>query len=169
MVIGSRGLRWACLLVALTLAAPALAQEKPAVDPQRLAAARELMVAAGSARQFDQVMPVLTANMTKAFVALAPQAEPHIREIMGELLKRFSDRKGELIDQIAAAYAEKLSLDELKELTRFYSTGVGAKFIAVMPELMQQSMALGQRWGESIGREIDEELRRELKKRGINI
>lgn len=169
MVIGSRGLRWACLLVTLTFAAPAWTQEKPTVDAQRLAAARELMVVAGSARQFDQVMPILTANMTKAFVALAPHAEQPIREIMGELLKRFSDRKGELIDQIAGAYAEKLSLEEIKELTRFYSSGVGAKFIAVMPELMQQSMVLGQRWGESIGREIDEEVRRELKKRGINI
>jgi hypothetical protein len=71
--------------------------------------------------------------------------------------------------EIAALYAEKLTLEEIRELTRFYSSGVGAKFIAMLPELMQQSMLLGQRWGEAIGREIESEARQELKKRGINI
>jgi hypothetical protein len=30
-------------------------------------------------------------------------------------------------------------------------------------------MALGQRWGAQLGREIEEEARRELKKRGIEL
>jgi hypothetical protein len=111
----------------------------------------------------------MAANMTKAFVSLAPHAEKQIQEVMGQLLDRFSQRKNELIDQIASLYAEKLTLEEIQELTRFYSTGVGAKFIAMLPELMQRSMLLGQRWGEAIGREIEAEARQELKKRGINI
>jgi hypothetical protein len=34
---------------------------------------------------------------------------------------------------------------------------------------MRQSMVLGQRWGTQLGREIEEEARRELKKRGIEL
>lgn len=140
-----------------------------APDRERLVAARELMVAAGSAQQFDQVMPLMTAQMTKAFMALAPQAEKQIQDVMGEMLKRFSARKGELIEEIAGLYARRLTLEELRELTRFYSSGIGAKFVALLPELTQQSMLLGQRWGERIGREIEAEVRIELKKRGVNI
>lgn len=136
---------------------------------QRVAAAQELMTVAGSAKQFDQFMPLMAANMTKAFVSLAPHAQKEIQEVMGQMLDRFSKRKGELIDQIADLYAEKLTLEEIQELTRFYSSGVGAKFIAMLPELMQQSMLIGQRWGEAIGREIEAEARQELRKRGINI
>ena len=36
------------------------------------------------------------------------------------MLKRFSARKGELIEQIAGLFAEKLTLAEIRELTRFY-------------------------------------------------
>lgn len=155
------------VILMLSLGGPTFAQD--AQQHKRVAAAQELMAAAGSAKQFDQFMPLMAANMTKAFVSLAPHAQKEIQEVMGQLLDRFSKRKGELIDQIANLYAEKLTLEELQELTRFYSSGVGAKFIAMLPELMQQSMLVGQRWGEAIGREIESEARQELKKRGINI
>ena len=32
---------------------------------------------------------------------------------------------------------------------------------------MRQSMTLGQRWGAQLGREIEQEAREELKKRGV--
>jgi hypothetical protein len=51
----------------------------------------------------------------------------------------------------------------------FYKSPAGAKFIAVQPEVMQRAMILGQRWGHAIGREIEAEARRELKKRGIEL
>lgn len=165
-------LRFAAYLLLLFVCGvgnPVLAQGTPPVDAARVAAARELMAVAGAAKQFDQVMPLMTANITNAFVSLAPHAEKEIKDVMGEMLKRFSQRKGELIQEIARLYAEKLTLAEIKELTRFYSKGVGAKFIALQPELMQRSMMFGQRWGEQIGREVEAEARRELKKRGINI
>lgn len=163
---------WAVLACSLAVAAVTGAgqtQAPPIPEPERLAAARDLMVVAGSARQFDQFMPLMAAQMTKAFLALAPHAQKEIQEVMGEMLKRFSARKGDLIEEIAGLYAEKLTLAELRELIGFYSTGVGAKFVAMLPEMTQRSMLLGQRWGEKIGREIEVEARRELKKRGVDI
>ncbi len=154
----------------LMLSPPALnAQTASPVAQERLVAARALMTAAGSTRQFDQFMPVMSAQMTKAFIALAPHAEAQIRELMAEVLKRLSDRKQELVDQIAALYAAELTLEELRALTAFYQSPVGAKFIAIQPVITQQTMVIGQKWGEQIGREIHQEMRRELEKRGIKI
>jgi hypothetical protein len=163
---------WVVLAFSLAIATgsgAARAQGSPAPDRERLAAAHELMVVAGSAQKFDAVVPFMMQRLTKAFVELAPQAEKQIQSVMDEMLKRFSARKGELIEEIAGLFAEKLTLEEIRELTRFYSTGVGAKFIAMQPELTQRSLVMGQRWGEKIGSEIEAEARRELKKLGVDI
>lgn len=161
----------AVVMTALLLAWPigVRAQTGDAERQARLAAALELMEAAGSAKQFEQVMPLLASSMTQTFTALRPQSAREIREVMAEVVKRFSNRKQEMIDKIAEMYAVELTVDELKELTRFYTSPVGAKFIAIQPKVAQQTMVLGQQWGRSIGREIDEEARRELKKRGVDL
>jgi hypothetical protein len=135
----------------------------------RLAAAKEMMQVAGVAKQFDEVLPLLAAQLGQSFVTLAPDKADEIREVFGKLPGKFMDRKGELIDQIAALYAEQLTLDELTAITGFYRTPAGAKFIAVQPQVTRQSIVLGQRWGEQIGREIAGEARKELKKRGIEL
>jgi hypothetical protein len=89
--------------------------------------------------------------------------------VFAQMAVKFVDRKGELIDQIAIFYAEKLTLEDLTAIIGFYKSPAGAKLVAVQPEIGRQSMALGHRWGAQIGREIEDEARRELKKRGIDL
>jgi hypothetical protein len=62
-----------------------------------------------------------------------------------------------------------MTLEELNGIVAFYKSPVGAKFAAVQPGIMRQSMALGQRWGQQIGIDLDAEAKRELKKRGIEL
>ncbi len=154
--------------VAVLLASPASLRAQ-APDAARLAAARDLMVVAGVARQFDEVMPVLAQRLGEAFVAVAPDKADEIREVFGQMAVKFVDRKGELIDQIAALYAEKLTAEELSAIVVFYKSPIGVKFVALQPEMARQAMTLGQRWGAQIGREIEAEARRELKRRGIEL
>jgi len=53
-----------------------------------------------------------------------------------------------MIDEILAEtvpiYARTFSADELKQMTAFYRTPVGAKMLASMPQLMAQGMQVGQ-------------------------
>jgi uncharacterized protein len=152
------------------LALPATLQaqaQAPAPDAARVTAAKEMMQVAGVAKQFDEVMPLLARQLSTAFVAVAPDKAEEIRQVFSELATKFVDRKSELIDQIATAYAEQLTLDELTAITAFYRSPPGVKFIEVQPQMMRQAMTLGQRWGAQIGREIEAEARRELQKRGI--
>ena len=160
-----RALVVAAALLALAVCPPPARAQAP--DAQRLAAAKELMQVAGVANQFDQVMPMLTQQLAQGFVAIAPDKAGEIRQVFSQLAVKFVDRKGELIDQIAGVYAEKLTLEDLNGIIGFYKSPVGAKFIAVQPDIMRQSIVLGQRWGTQLGREIEQEAREELKKRGI--
>ena len=145
------------------------AQKAPAVDAARVAAAKEMMAAAGVSKQFDTVMPLIFNQMKGLFLQQHPTQQKTLNEVFEAVLARMSARKQDLIDQIAVLYAEKLTAEELKEITRFYSSGVGAKFVLLQPELAGQSAAIGQRWGQKLGAEVEQEIRREAKKRGMEL
>jgi hypothetical protein len=173
MILKTRPLVAALALAAVVLSALAVlpvahAQKAPA-EPERIAAARELLEAAGAARQFDAVMPTLSAQMQAIFLQMKPDHAKEIREVFDLMTKRFSDRKQELLDEVAGLYAQKLSADEMRQIAGFYKSPVGAKFVSAQGELTQQTMAVGARWGQKIGKEIEQEVRQELQKRGITL
>ena len=159
------------ILVAGVVLAPGpavQAQKSPTVDPARLAGAKEMMAAAGVAKQFDAVMPLIFNQLQGIFLQQHPTQQKELTEIFQAVLARMTQRKQELIDEIAALYAQKLTTAELKEITRFDSTGVGAKFVnEVQPQITVESAAIGQRWGQKLGAEVDREVRQEAKKRGM--
>lgn len=169
----------AALIVGCLIAAgspPVLAQQRapqgaapvaPAADA--VAAARELMTVSGVAKQFDAMLPAMMAQMTQAFVQMQPQHEKVIRETLAQVSKRGLDRKGELIDEVAKLYAREISAADMQELTRFFKSAAGQRFVEAQMKILPDAMRVGQQWGEKIGREIDTEMRNELRKKGIPI
>jgi hypothetical protein len=155
------------VLFCAAVAQPALAQQR--ASPEAVDAAKALIEVTGAAAQFDQALPLMMGPLTKAFIALAPGRAGEIREIMAEMLKRFSSRKGELIDEVASIYAQKMSIEDMREITKFYQSDVGRRMVEAQPDIMRRSILAGQSWGQRIGAEIDAEMRRELKKRGIDL
>jgi len=166
---GVRLLLASMIVAVLSVTAPATSFAQKDVDPARLAAAKELLVVAGSAKQFEVVVPLITQQLESAFVNLKPDHAAEIKDVFRAMPEKFSQRKQELLDQVAVLYAERLTADELNELIKFYKSPIGAKFIQLQPELVQQSMQLGQAWGRKIGQEIDQEVRKQLKERGVPI
>ena len=131
--------------------------------------ARELLDVTGAAQQFDVVMPQMTRQMADIFIKQRPEHAAEIRDVFGLMLKRFIDKREALIDRIAELYADRLTVSDMQEVTGFYRSAAGARFVAAMPGLTSEAMKIGRTWGETIGREIAEEARRELKKRGIEL
>ena len=157
----------AAVLLSVAVSHTAIAQQRPSDDA--MAAARAFVEASGAAAQFDQVMPLMADQMSKAFRSLAPDRTREIDEAMAEVVKRFITRKSELIEEIAAIYADKLSVDDLRDITKFYQTGAGRRMVESLPEVTRRAAAVGQTWGQRIGAEIANEMRRELRKRGIDL
>ena len=167
--LGARLLLASFWVAILSVTAPVSGFAQKQIDPVRLAAAKELMEVAGSAKQFDVAVPLITQQLENAFVNLKPDHAAEIKDVFRMIPERFSQRKQELLDQIAALYAERLTTEDLQGIIAFYKSPIGAKFIQLQPELVQQSMALGQAWGRKIGQEIDQQVRKELKDRGISL
>lgn len=75
-----------------------------------------------------------------------------------ELLKEIN--ADEIINLIIPIYDKYYTEQEIDELINFYKTPLGQKTIKVLPNITQESMAAGEKWG----REIAEKINRKIKK-----
>lgn len=66
----------------------------------------------------------------------------------------------QLLERLLPLYDKYYSLEDLKAVNAFYSTPTGKKILSTMPQLMQESMEIGQKWGEQAGLKIAQELLR---------
>lgn len=163
--------RIACMVLAMAMVSPAGAQKKldePATA-EAVSRAKELLVAMGSMKQFDIVIVTMSRGLAEAFKRQAPDKGKEIDEVMALMVSKFNARKEEVLTMVAPLYAEKFSVDEMTEIGNFYKTAIGQKLIAAQPEIIQRSMQMGMAWGQAIGREVEAEARRELKKRGVDL
>jgi uncharacterized protein len=158
----------AFVILALAWPAASVAQTQ-APDPDRLAAAKDMMEASRVERQFERVIPLLLDHLKQGFRRVAPDRADVIDSVFEQMTTKFISRRAELLDEIAGLYAQRLEAAELRAVAQFYRSPVGAKLIEAQPQIMQESMLAGQRWGQRIGQEIEEEARRELKRRGVDL
>lgn len=68
----------------------------------------------------------------------------------------------DLVELLVPIYKKHLTIDDVKELIKFYETPIGKKFATKTPLIMQGSMEVGQQWGMKIG----EELAKKMKQKG---
>jgi len=80
--------------------------------------------------------------------------------VMNELEKEFLNTSmSDLAVELTPVYKKHLSLEDLKGLIAFYETPLGKKYAKKTPAIMQESMAVGQKWGMSIGTKFAETLK----------
>lgn len=165
----TRTIRAGFLALVLFAAAPVAAQQKPPIDPAAVTAAKELLLAMGSMKQFEVAINTMSRGLAEAFKKQAPGKGKEIDEVMGLMANKFNARKDEMLLLVAPLYAEKFTVGELTEIGNFYKTPIGQKMIATQPEILQRSMQIGMNWGQAIGQEVELEARKELKKRGVEL
>jgi hypothetical protein len=71
----------------------------------------------------------------------------------------------ELVEKIIPVYDKYYTTEDLKALNAFYESAVGQKVISTLPQVMQETMKIGQDWGQKIGKEAAEQAEAELKKK----
>lgn len=137
------------------LISPAAAQEA-AKDPARLAAAKELIEVTGAKKQIEMMLDMMKQGVgAGAREGGGEGAGAAAESEFAKFSAKFQGYRDQMIEEFAGLYAEQFTAAELKEVTQFYRSGAGAKFIAVMPELMQRGAAIGQKYGLMAVREIE--------------
>jgi hypothetical protein len=160
--------------LAFALAAPASAQDTPApdaaqVEPDRLAAARDLLLATNTDAQFAAVIPMMFGQLKQSMPTSNPTMQQELDQVFDEVQRQFIERRNEVLDQIAILYAQRFSADEMRSLADFYRSPIGQKFIVAVPELTAEAMKMGSVWSRRIAMDAERKVRDEMKKRGFDL
>jgi len=152
------------LCLALVLWASGAIAQSPSADA--MAVARELVVTMRSADQFKALMPIIIGNLKPAIVQNRPEVERDYDAIVPLMLEAMNARVDGLIDEITVLYARSFTVAELTDITTFYRGPTGQKFLEKLPAITQESMAIGQKFGQTVVAEIQNRIVEELRKRG---
>jgi hypothetical protein len=110
---------------------------------------RRLLKITGSGELGTQVLVQMLGNMKKSM--------PNVPDkFWTDFVKEV--RTDELLDLIVPIYDRNLTQDDVKELIKFYESPTGKKFVAVLPQITQQSMAVGEKWGRELAERIVKKL-----------
>src|SRR5262245_27425985 len=147
-------------------AAPAFGQTAP---NDSMAAARELIGTMKAADTFKAIMPSIVQTLKPAIVQNRPEVERDYDAMMPILIDGMSARLNEVIDKVPSLYARVFTASELREITAFYRGPAGQKFVNSQTLIMQESMVIGQQFGQTVAREMQSRIIEELRKRGHKI
>jgi uncharacterized protein len=100
---------------------------------------RELIAMTGADRIGTQIMDALIQQFRQVYKDVPPEYWKDLRSTVQD---------EELRERIVPLYAEHFSGPELKELLAFYRSPLGKKLVSELPEITQQSIAIGQEWGK---------------------
>jgi hypothetical protein len=142
---------------------PARAQT-PAPDAE--VAARELVTTMKLDEQFKALMPMILKTMKPAIVQNRADVERDFDSLAPKLLEGFQARMSELSDAVVAVYSSNFNAEELRAATAFYRSPAGQKFLLKTPLVTQQTMAIGQKFGQSVGADAQKRMIEELRNKG---
>jgi hypothetical protein len=137
-------------VIALLQARPAIGQTP---DDSIRPDIEKLMQLTGSAQMATQMVSTLIAQIVDGMKTSQPnipeRALAIAREVLEtELTKGFSGPQS-MMPQIAAAYANHFTQEDIRALVAFYESPIGKKMIQTMPVILQESIAIGQRWAQT--------------------
>lgn len=111
---------------------------------------RRLLTLTGSGQLGVQVIQQMFASFKRSM--------PEVPEKFWDEFMKEVDAD-EMIELVVPIYDKYLTHDEIKIIITFYETPVGKKMIALLPQIMQESMAAGQQWGKEIGERVIKKLK----------
>jgi hypothetical protein len=162
--------RFASLAVVGILYAGQPALAAPGDDAQRLEKARALIEVTGAAVLSQQMMEGVTRQLETVLLSQNPGREKDIHSLVQDHMRpALKDGIPELIQGFEALYASNFTVDEMDQLIAFYRTPIGRKSLQQMPQIIQQSMALGQAWAGKIMQRVEESFTSAAKQRGLKL
>jgi len=157
------------LAVSILFCGPAAAQSS---SPEAMAAARELVVAMRASEQFKAVLPIILQQLKPIITQGRPEVARDFDALLPalqELVNSHSDAMAKMLEGIVEVYARNFTAEEMRQITGFYGQPIGQKLLDKMPVVAQESMAVGQQFGQSIATELQRLVTEELRKRGHKI
>jgi len=108
----------------------------------------------------EKLMEQMKTQMISAF-------KTQMTEVPESFWTKFQEKMDvhELLEKIVPLYDKYYTLEDLKAVNAFYESPAGRKVLSTLPQITQESMKIGQEWGEKMGKQAADEAAKELKKK----
>jgi len=147
---------------------PAIAAEE--MSKQKRSDIEQLIEMTGAINIGKQMSEVFGAQLWEAVKAARPDVPPTLFDVLQQEVNGVIDRRlPELSALIIPVYHKHFTHAEIKDLIAFYKSPLGRKMIQVMPVLVQESISVGQQWGQSIAPEIQIRVLERLQSEGVEL
>ena len=152
-------------VLALTLTSGTLFAA-PQIDAAKEADIRRLIELTRASKAAQTIMAT-TIEQMKPFLEKSLPEDPHKAEIISTFLERFQKRFNleDLFNRIVPIYDRHLTHDDIKGLIQFYQTPLGQRVVQALPQIVQESQAVGAQMGQEIGQQTMMEVVQEIQAR----
>jgi hypothetical protein len=161
--------RWSWALLMLVVVCHGAVADQ--VNKAKYADIKRLIEVTGSADVAEQFAAAASQQIFHTLKITRPDIPDRALAVIDkELVALFSEKvsaPGGLIDQIIPVYDKYFTGQEIKELLAFYQSPTGRKTMVVLPKVTNETMEAGQRFGQSLGPEIQERAVEALKREGM--
>jgi hypothetical protein len=113
----------------------------------------------------DDILKLLRLTGTEKLAgqimdAMIPQFQELVPEVPSTFWEKFREKLDidSLIYVCIPVYSKYYTHDEVKQLIAFYESPLGRRVVELTPFIMQETMSIGQTWGEKLGQDIVDEL-----------
>lgn len=163
--------RTAMLLGILLTLAGSYARAAETIPRAKEADIRRLLEATGATRIGTVMTQSVVRQMGDAFRQSRPDLPASLIDSMsqdvGKIFGEAMNVKGGLVDRMVPLYHRQFTHEEIKGMLVFYESPLGKKVAQALPVLTQESVELGQEWGESLGPQIEKAIAMRMKRAGL--
>jgi hypothetical protein len=150
----------------VTLPATQAANDDP--TPQQITAGIAAFKAAGLGDVFDKVLPLLSEQIQNRLIQQRPDLTKEINAVVEGVAFKLIPRRKELDTAAGKIWAKTFTLEELQQITAFFRTEAGQKYLSTGQTAVQDSMTTMRSWSQRVADEMHAASREELKKQGID-
>ncbi len=138
------------------------AQAASPIDPAKEADIRRLIEVTGGEKMLDQLKGAIFGQLKQMMLARLPEGEAgeRGRQMVNTFHEKFSARfdAEQLLERLVPIYDKYLTHEDIKGLIAFYESPLGQRLLAVLPDVTQESFAMGAAWGREIAQEVMREM-----------
>ena len=121
----------------------------PATESPKIKNIRKMLALTGSGKLGVQVMEQMIASFKSHY----PNVDSSFwTDFMKEV------RPEDLVNMVIPVYDRNFTDEEIEGMIVFYSSPIGQKVLAKLPIVMQESMQIGQAWGQELGKKVLQKL-----------
>lgn len=145
-------------------AAPAPAQTQ--FTASHLALAKDVAQASGITRSFNSVINQML-DQVRQITVTRPEIKPQLEEVLTQLKPELELQQQQIINAATRVFATYLTEAELKDISAFFNTPAGKRYVETQPQILDAFVSEFQKWSNQLGEYVMTRVRAELGKRGV--